>query len=495
VGKRRLTSILMALAFLSTGGISSPGNAGDVPSPPNPIGPIVADLFPPTSRYYVEDAEDTADYYYEVYWDETTAGDPSPAEFYGHDPEPQSCGTFYPNTDDAALPARSSGDLSGYRENYALWDHPNGTGPGLCPHSGTDHPGLVIADVYESYDPTGPGGSSERSPARGSGDDYDYPPLPDKVYHCEYEGSEEGIGDPCVLAAEPVQDYCRFHVARLVIYSLTGALIRVEGDDVIATLAGGAECVVPTSTLQRITVLGGAGNDSLSVDWPTLLGTRISVNLGEGANTLSLTGSDAIDWFGFHGIPASPGFEGGFAFDFNKDNRPDFSAMNVQNLNVDLGAGNDTVKVFPEYLYPQYSAYSLAVDGGQGTDKAMLLPSAAGRYSFGTDPAQPSVANVNLDSNTGDVIDVMGTGLEIWVPQGSPAVDVFTGAGGAGTGGPFQFKLRMSGGGGNDRLIGGAKDDTLNGGAGNNDVCKGGKGTDTATGCETKRSIPKSLLP
>ena len=88
-----------------------------------------------------------------------------------------------------------------------------------------------------------------------------------------------------------------------------------------------------------------------------------------------------------------------------------------------------------------------------------------------------------------------GRRLRSGFAQGSVVADVFTGAGGAGTGGAFGFKLKMSGAGGNDRLIGGTKSDTLNGGAGDGDVCKGGKGTDTATGCETKKSIPKPLVP
>ena len=491
---RRLVSVL-AITGLLVGALASSaaGARSGFPSPEDAVGPLVASLQPPTTTYQVVNADSWADYYYEVYWDETTAGDPSPAEIWGFDPEPQSCGDFYPNSYDPPAPVRPTGEPP-YRENSAIWDHPNGIGPGLCPHEGTDHPGLVTAEVWEGYVPVPP--EARRSAPRAAGDlfdDYYFPPLPRTIYFCEFEGSETGQGDPCEIVAEPLRDFCRFHLGRLVIASFSAAVvIQVLGGNLLAEVGDEVACTMPMDTLSRISILGGGGDDTIQIDWKVLETAGVGLNLAGGVNTLSLLGSPGQDWFGLHGIPSAKGVPGGLAFDFNKDGLPDFSAANVQYLNVNLGGGNDTVKVFPEDLYSQFGSYGLNFDGGGGADKAMMLPSGAGRYNFGTEPSQPGVAMVNLDSDQGDSVDVMGTKVETWFAKGTGMADVFTGAGGAGTGGTFQFKLKLSGAGGNDKLTGGAKNDVLNGGAGSNDVCKGGKGRDTAKGCEKRKGIPRT---
>ena len=159
MGKRRLTSILIACAVLGLGVPSGPAGAGHIIPPTEElIGPITGNLVPPTTTYRVVNGDSWEDYYYEVYWDETTAGDPSPAELWGYDPNPQSCGDFYANAAEPPDPTSGTGDLPEpvYRENSALWDHPNGFGPGFCPHEGTSHPGLVTAEVWESFIPEPP---------------------------------------------------------------------------------------------------------------------------------------------------------------------------------------------------------------------------------------------------------------------------------------------------------------------------------------------------
>jgi hypothetical protein len=485
---RRVSFVVLVTVLMSTGLSNTPGGAGGIPE-----GRIIASLTPPSTHYFVGGAVSTEDWYYEVYWDETTAGDPSPAQTWGHDPEPLSCGFFYPNRDEPTGPTRPAGENLVYSENSALWDHPNSEFPfpGTCPHEGTDHPGLVIADVYESYHPSPP--TESRHVPRQGGEilEYFYPPIPAFLYHCEYVGPQSGTGPPCVLE-DITDDYCSYHGTSLGILVTLNVVIQLIQGQILATFQDGGSCSVPRESVERISIIGGGGDETVEIDWESMKGARIGLNMGAGANTLSLTGSGGQDWFGLHGIAPTDGFSGGLAFDFNQDGIPDFSAANVQYLNVDLGAGNDTAKLFPENLYSQFGMYTWHLDGGGGMDRAMMLPSAAGHYNFGS--GDPSTAMVNLDSDQGDGVDVFGTDVETWFAKGTAMPDVFTGNGGAGTGGPFRFKLKLTGAGGNDKLTGGVKDDTLNGGPGSGDVCKGGKGTDTALDCETKKGIPK-LLP
>jgi hypothetical protein len=457
-------------------------------------------LIPPSTYYGVPGAAEEElggdDYLdYGVYWDQTTAGDPSPAEIWGLDPEPQSCGTFYPNRTEGGAEARASRPLGDiglvYREDQAVWDHPNGTGAGFCNHAAPDHPGIVRAVAWEEYYPR-----FIVETRRGTGRSHGFPGLPGlpvDAYLCEYEGSDSGEGPPCEFVGDSPDPYCRILPAKAVFYVTAQLFISLVGDQLVADLGGGRSCSAPVATLKQIFVRGGAEDDVVDMDWAALSKVKWGFNLGGGINRLTVHGSAETDWFGLHGFPEFQDYPAGLAFDIDRDDVPDAVAAGVTYLDVNLGAGNDTASVFPTGLYSMFGNYAWNLDGGAGRDKSVMSPSAAGHYNLGTDAtSKDTVALVNLDSDQGDGVDLSAVNVERWTVKGTPAADVFTGAGGAGTGGRFLFPLDMSGAGGNDKLTGGDKGDVLNGGPGNNDVCKGGKGNDEAKGCEKKSGIPRA---
>jgi Ca2+-binding RTX toxin-like protein len=149
---------------------------------------------------------------------------------------------------------------------------------------------------------------------------------------------------------------------------------------------------------------------------------------------------------------------------------------NTNTVNVTGGAG--------------YQAFSISLGNG-GFSRTILSFDAdivfnvdlgAGQDSFMPDPSPVVGAHiafgllgVNLDAP--DVSrDVTLTNIEnIQVPGGT-GNDIFSGAGGFGTGGPSAVQLSLGGGAGNDVLTGGSHDyDSLSGGPGN-DTLNGGAG-------------------
>ncbi|MGH2755166.1 MAG: hypothetical protein ACRDLB_12125 [Actinomycetota bacterium] len=66
-----------------------------------------------------------------------------------------------------------------------------------------------------------------------------------------------------------------------------------------------------------------------------------------------------------------------------------------------------------------FGNYSWTLNGGAGDDRAVMLPSMAGSYYFGTDAsAQPPVAQVDLNSAQDDGIDLLATRVEKWSASG-----------------------------------------------------------------------------
>ena len=507
---RGWSSVLVALALVAGLAPVTTGVAGGVP----PIGPLKAQLAPPSTYYVVQGAKDVEalggddwDYLdWGTYWDLTTAGDPSPAEVLGHDPEPQSCGYFYPNSAEEPVPAagRPTGDDLVYSEDEAVWDHPNGDGPGTCPHgSGTSHPGIVYAEAWEEYYPNFSQLAARRMQSAGVVEDPIYPALPREAYLCEYVGSESGEGPPCELVPEPTTSFCRILRVSILIRVTAAVTFSLIGNQLTADLGGGRTCTASTEELQNVFILGGDGDDDIEINYRLLKRAKFGFNLGGGTNTLTINATSERDSFGLHGFPAFQSYPAGLAFDIDADDVPDSVASYVSTLYLDLKGGKDTTKVFPAGLYSMLGNYGWSVNGGAGLDTARLLPGTAGSYNLGSGPAQRTggggtpTAFVNLNSDQDEIADMSAVGVERWTTKGTSGTDIFTGAGGAGTGGPFRFPIEMSGAGGNDTLTGGDKGDVLKGGPGSNDVCKGGKGTDEATGCETTSGIPRpsKLVP
>jgi hypothetical protein len=182
------------------------------------------------------------------------------------------------------------------------------------------------------------------------------------------------------------------------------------------------------------------------------------LTLGIAANPNDPNGRDAV--FGDSGADAVSGTgvtvsgtTGGFDTTTQEDTCfPDAAVVNwtcplASKLSVDLGDGDDTVKV-PDGLPP------LDVQGGTGIDTVDFGPSSAAK-------------TVDLSAGTGD--DMTLAGVEN--VDGGPGGDTITGD---------ADRNVENGGGGNDALTGGGGNDDLSGGPGVNNL-NGGAGDDTLT--------------
>jgi hypothetical protein len=116
-----------------------------------------------------------------------------------------------------------------------------------------------------------------------------------------------------------------------------------------------------------------------------------------------------------------------------------------------------------------------AVNLRGGSDLMLLYDSSsADRFRFGV---KNSVRRINLNAGEGDGVDadVRAKNTEEFVVAGSQGNDFMSGAGGKGTGSEPTYRLNMSDGDGDDKLVGGSASDTLidNEGTGYSDVLKG----------------------
>ncbi len=126
-------------------------------------------------------------------------------------------------------------------------------------------------------------------------------------------------------------------------------------------------------------------------------------------------------------------------------------------LTVNLGAGNDQLRVF----------------GTSGNDHLVI-----------------GSAGIDLDPDTSRGPDVMLVSVESVLANGLAGSDVISGQGGGTDGGPDSIPLTLIGAGGNDTLTGGAGNDTITGndnndvldGKGGNDLLFGNKGSDVIIG-------------
>ncbi len=124
-------------------------------------------------------------------------------------------------------------------------------------------------------------------------------------------------------------------------------------------------------------------------------------------------------------------------------------------ISVSLGGDGDSFEVF----------------GSDTATDNIVVGKSSGFAVFGK-------INLNADETTGVDADVtMIIGIEERIVWGRGGPDVISGAGGAGTGDPADFLLKLAGGNGGDDVTGGAVVDVINGGDGP-DVLKGAGGPD-----------------
>jgi VCBS repeat-containing protein len=224
-----------------------------------------------------------------------------------------------------------------------------------------------------------------------------------------------------------------------------GVSFEINGEDGADTITGGELADV---------INGGAGNDTINY---TLGNGADTVDGGADNDTLNIAGTSGVDAVTINGSTL-----GGLA-----------SVANVETINVNLGAGNDTLTVTA--LTP--GATTIALNGEGGADT--LDVSALSTAGAGVTVTLGSAASNVTGSNVGAGVTLSQANFEN--VTGGAGADTLTGDTLANT---------LNGGVGNDALNGGAGHDTLNGGSGidiltgstGNDSLNGGNGADTLNG-------------
>jgi Ca2+-binding RTX toxin-like protein len=224
--------------------------------------------------------------------------------------------------------------------------------------------------------------------------------------------------------------------------SASSLSVAADGQLVLHMASGDDTCEGATRDSTQtvtVTVTGGDANETFAVDHKGpggALSQQLSVDLGQGDNTLAIQGTTGGD----HVVATSEQIPGTDEIQTRFDMemyRADLQRREASELNLDSG-GDLVVLLFG----------GLDLFGVAGI-KAPGLPTRSVRTTAG-----PLVLPV--------------------VVQGGSGNDKLTG----GTGDDA-----LLGGGGKDRLVGGKGRDLLKGGPGD-DTCKGGPGRDTEKGCE-----------
>lgn len=211
----------------------------------------------------------------------------------------------------------------------------------------------------------------------------------------------------------------------------------------INTLAGSDQVVVD-GFVGPITINGGDGNDTLTVNGPA---TNVTI-YGEGGDDTILGGSGPDMIFGGLGDDDING-RGGADFLVGGD-----SVLNGPETNTIAGGnGADTI------------LGSLGVDivnGGDGADTILTFSS--------DDEIMGGRGNDQIEAGTGNDLVAAGAGSD--TVAGGPGDDIVSGSGG---------QDMIDGGPGIDTISGGAASDTIQGGSGN-DVIEGNDGLDMING-------------
>ena len=210
----------------------------------------------------------------------------------------------------------------------------------------------------------------------------------------------------------------------------------------------GSDNITVTNNLASATINGGDGDD-------TITNTSIrdsSINGNKGADTIVLSGSVANSFVG--------GGEG-------SDNIT--VTNNLASATINGGDGNDTITV----TNSAPATIIATINGGDGNDKIMF--GSGGNQTF---------RNSSINGNAGDdVIDGMNLNITlsgtnfIGGGAGNDTINFSNATTDNGAAG-FARGFDLTGGSGNDVIIGSAENDTIWGNA-DNDTITGGAGTDT----------------
>lgn len=163
---------------------------------------------------------------------------------------------------------------------------------------------------------------------------------------------------------------------------------------------------------------------------------------------------------------------------------------NTDTIVVLAGAGTQIFSIYLDYsgFRPGYTdepgnsdEIEMSVSLGGGTDSLNIIGSgAADNIVVGKSSGLAVLGKLNLNATESRGVDADLTlivGIEEVVIYGKDGADTISGAGGAGTGEPANFTLKLAGDDGADILTGGAVGDKIAGGPGA-DVMKGGAGPD-----------------
>lgn len=262
----------------------------------------------------------------------------------------------------------------------------------------------------------------------------------------------------------------------------TGIISKRAADSAI--LQNGVVCDVTatSATLKKIAVTGSAGDDKLILDFTNglyALGTSstattgISVDLGDGNDTLGIKGTSGDDSFVF----------GATSLLLNADTNKDITATHIEAYSLSLGDGNDTYTGAGNATAGAVFAGPISVYGSNGNDTfnegTVATPSETIFGGPGTDTVSYASRTAALTVTLGAGVDDGAAGEnddlnnDVEVVTGGSGADTMTAAAGV--------AVTFNGGAGADTLIGDTGADTFFGGAGN-DILRGKGGNDVLNG-------------
>jgi Ca2+-binding RTX toxin-like protein len=247
----------------------------------------------------------------------------------------------------------------------------------------------------------------------------------------------------------------------------TAGTITVDGASLGGTCAGAS-----VTTIDNITVNGGAGGESLTLDlgnggFVDASGDEVDIALalGGGADTLTITGTASADNIRF-GSDNSVNLTGDADADLT-------GADTAETITVNAGDGDDTVSGAGG-LGTGNSAFpgALTLNGGPGKD---TLTGGGGADTINGDAGDDALDGaggadvaVNGGADNDRVNGGSGSDVALNGDAGDDTVDGGDGNDAAVNGGPGKDTLR--GGSGSDTLNGGTEDDSLEGGTGDDNL-------------------------
>jgi len=292
--------------------------------------------------------------------------------------------------------------------------------------------------------------------------------------------------------------------------STTMTIDLASGESIAVSLSGGADplgiLVTPsdpscggfdTSTVTTIRVNGTGGNESVTIDqsgsapFPHQNTVSIDLALGDGTDSLVITGQSTADAIGF----------GANGISLDAGGTPDVTGLlTVEGSIVNAGGGDDTVSGKEGGGLGGDFATTLTISGEDGDD---TLTGGDGddviTGGSGNDTLKAGAGNDTVDGGSGADAVSGGDGSDMVVGaggsdalKGGDGADTVDGDAGGDTLSGGEGSDTVNGGEGNDRLKGGGNDDDVNGDAGRdelagghgNDHCIGGPDPDSITGCE-----------